>query len=375
MVAFNAPIDIANRIFQRLGANRTTNLATDPSKQVAEFNAGYAAWRRSELRRNVWRFSIRRAALRAVGTALPAWDSTVTYVLNSLVSYSGLNYISIHATPNLNQNPATANTYWSVFTGNTSQKVTFPTWLIGTTYAAGAIVAGSDGSFYLSLVSGNVGNDPTLDTGSANWTLYFGGYVASAYAPGTSYLVGEIVFDTAQIAYYTTQNQNTNAPSTGIGWTTLTGATLAPIVIPWPAGIGPATDLQTRNIFVLPYGFLREAPQSPRQGDYSVLGYPSNPTRPDWEMEGAYMTSGDVGPILFRFAADITQVSLFDDLFGEGLSCRGALELSETITQSEQKKKDNASFYDKFMDEARKVNGIEKGATNMALDDYIATRA
>ncbi len=382
MPAFRSPLDIANRSFQRVGARRSTNLATDLSKQVAEFNAMYPMLRRAEMRRNVWRFSIRRTVLRAVGTALPAWDATITYVLNSLVSYSGLNYISIHATPNLNQNPITATTYWQVFSGNTSQKVTFPAWAIGTTYGSGAIVSGSDGLLYLSMVGTNLANDPTTDDAS-HWTLYFGPYVASALDPSANYMVGELVFDVFQNVYYSLSNNNPlilvivgGVPlPPGPSWALLTGTTLAPVVIPWPASTGPATDLQTRNVFVLPYGFLREAPQSPRQGDYSVLGYPSNPTRPDWEMEGQYMTSGDVGPIVFRFAADVTQVGLFDDLFGEGLSCRIALELTEGITQSEQKKKDNASEYDKFMGEARIVGGIEKGAANMPLDDYIACRA
>lgn len=373
MTAFTSAVSIINRGIQRLGGNRIAAL-TDTSKEAVEAVACYDNLRRAELRRNVWRFSIRRVILRAVGTALPTWDAAVTYVLGSLVTYNSVNYISIHATPNLNQNPVTATTYWSVFTGNTSQKVTFPAWAVGTTYPGGMIVTGTDNLLYLSMVAGNLAHDPTTDIGTY-WTLYFGPYVASAYDSTTTYRVGEIVFSTAQIAYYSTQNGNANAPSTGTGWATLTSATLAPLVIPWPAGTGPVTDTTSNNVFVLPYGFLREAPRDPRAGDYSPLGYPSNLMRTDWVMEGGYLTSADASPIMFRFAADITQVSLMDDLFCEGLACRIAYELCETLTNSNTKQSATGAAYNEFMGTARIVNGIEVGSTQPPLDDYLACRA
>ena len=45
-----------------------------------------------------------------------------------------------------------------------------PAWAIGTTYAKDAIVLGSDNNIYTSVTGGNVGNDPTTDTG-ANWQI------------------------------------------------------------------------------------------------------------------------------------------------------------------------------------------------------------
>jgi hypothetical protein len=41
-----------------------------------------------------------------------AWSSSTTYVVNDMVTYTGSSYISILA--GTNQNPATANTYWTV---------------------------------------------------------------------------------------------------------------------------------------------------------------------------------------------------------------------------------------------------------------------
>lgn len=374
MTAFTSAVDIVNRGLQRLGSSRITSLTAGTSKSAQEANACYDKLRETELRRNIWRFSIRRVILRAVGTALPDWDSGVTYVLGSLVTYNDVNYISIHATPNLNQNPATAATYWAVFTGNTSQKVTFPAWGVGTTYPAGMIVTGTDGLLYLSMTASNLAHDPTTDTGTY-WQLYFGPIVASAYDDDTTYSVGEIVFSTAQVAYYSTQNGNDNAPSTGTGWATLTSATLAPLVIPWPAGTGPATDTASRSVFVLPYGYLREAPRDPRAGDYSSLGYPSNLLRTDWEMEGNYIVSNDASPIMFRFAANVSQVSQMDSMFCEGLACRVAYELCETLTNSNTKLQAIGGAYQKWMGEARTVNGIEVGSVNPPLDDYLACRA
>lgn len=372
MTAFSAPVDIANRALQKCGATRITSLS-GVSKEAKEVNACYNMLREAELERACWRFSIRRVVLRAVGTALPDWDAAVTYAVGSLVTYNNVNYISIHIT-NLNQNPVTATTYWTVFIGNTSQKVTFQDWAVGTAYAAGRIITASDNLLYLSLVAGNIGNDPTTDTG-ANWRQYVGSIVASAYDSGTTYYVGEVVFSTAQVAYYSTQNGNANAPSTGIGWATLTGVTLAPIVIEWPAGTGPSTDLQSRNIFVLPYGYLRPAPQNPHAGDTSILGYPSNAVRTDWLLEGNYLISSDPSPIVFRFGANIAQVSLMTNQYCEGLATRIGYEVCEILTQSNVKLQQLGGQYKAWMGDARTLNGIETGPTQPPLDDYIACRA
>jgi len=49
------------------------------------------------------------------------------------------------------------------------KNVAEPEWLVGTTYAANAIVART-GSTYKSIAGGNVGNDPATDAG-VHWTL------------------------------------------------------------------------------------------------------------------------------------------------------------------------------------------------------------
>ena len=85
----------------------------------------------------------------ATGTA---WISTSTYYKNQIVTFSSVAYMSL-IDLNVNNEPDLAPALWAV----------------GTTYAAGAHVGGSDGVIYQSIGSGNVGNDPTLD-GGVHWT-------------------------------------------------------------------------------------------------------------------------------------------------------------------------------------------------------------
>jgi hypothetical protein len=63
-----------------------------------------------------------------------------------------------------------------------------------------------------------------------------------------------------------------------------------------------------------------------------------------------------------------------DDMFCEGLGARIGLAVCEPLTQSTAKTNTIAQEYQKFMSEARAVNGIETGAVEPPLDDYIACR-
>ena len=63
-----------------------------------------------------------------------------------------------------------------------------------------------------------------------------------------------------------------------------------------------------------------------------------------------------------------------DPMFCEGLGARIALEIAEDLTQSDAKLQAIGAMYKEFMTEARVVNGIETGATEPPLDDWIACR-
>lgn len=312
---------VANRGLQRVGAARIADgaLFTEDSKNAQECAACYDILRRAELRRNIWRFSVRRAPLRPVDTTtknfLPsAWSAVTSYAVADIVLYSG-------------------------------------TW-------------------YSSLIAANINNTPADD--STSWTVYFGPQTATPWDATVSYFAGEIVWITAT-AYLSLKSTNTDLTSVAASWLPLTG-TIATFFITYPAGVGPSSSNTTRNLFILPRGFLREAPQNPK-GAGSFLGFPSNLPLTDWTFENNFFVSMDAGVIVFRFAADVTNAAEFDPLFVEGLGARVGEEVCEILTQSSEKKQGCVADYKKVMGNARIVNGIETGPTETPLDDYISTRA
>lgn len=318
MSDFRTDVDIINRALQRCGATRIT-ARSDTSKNAAETDFVYDKLREAELRRNVWRFSIRKSVLRAVDD----------------------------------------DTMW----------ITYPAWAIGTTYGVNAVVS-YNGETWYSTQASNLGNTPSLQ--STYWVLYFGSRVAQLHDATLAYFAGEVVY-ISTTAYLSLQNDNDDTPPSA-KWRTLTGATLTALDLIYPLGSGPVSQSGTRNVFVLPAGFLREAPQDPKAGSTSYLGAPSGLRYDDWEFEGIYIVSRESQPIIFRFAANVSDVSLMDPMFCEGLACRIALEVCEALTQSGEKLQSIGAAYNRFMSEARVVNGIETGPTEPPEDDFIACR-
>ena len=78
--------------------------------------------------------------------------------------------------------------------------------------------------------------------------------------------------------------------------------------------------------------------------------------------------------IIHRFVADVHDVRRMDAMFCEGLACRIAMGVCETLTQSVSKLGAISTLYKQFMTEARIVNGIETGSEEPPEDDYIACR-
>jgi hypothetical protein len=64
---YQTSVDIANRALQHVGGKRIVTLADD-SVNASAVSFCYDKLREAELRRNVWVFSIRKAALRPVDT-------------------------------------------------------------------------------------------------------------------------------------------------------------------------------------------------------------------------------------------------------------------------------------------------------------------
>jgi hypothetical protein len=90
---FQTPVDIGNRALQHCGAiliDPTLGF-TENSRNSGAISFPYGKVKRAELRRNVWQFATRRAALRPIDTntmllAPTMWESGTTYFEGSIVS-------------------------------------------------------------------------------------------------------------------------------------------------------------------------------------------------------------------------------------------------------------------------------------------------
>jgi hypothetical protein len=222
---------------------------------------------------------------------------------------------------------------------------------IATTYAAGAKVGGSDGVIYQSIGSGNVGHDPTIDAG-VHWTN------TGVLNPWTTVFVGGTGSDKWLL----------------IGGSAFPGGVaIATLNIVYPQGSGPSTQSNSRNVFRLPAGYLRLAPQNPKPG-IAALGGPLGIGYDDWVIENDFLITADSGPLTFRFVANITDVSRMHTMFCEGLAARVGFEVCERLTQSAAKVGTIAKVYNQWITEAGQVDAIEDGYEDPPDDDYLSVR-
>lgn len=371
--------DIANRALQRLGATRiaANALWTEDSQNASEMRAVYDIVRRTELRRNVWKYSIREQILRpidsdTVNIVFPLWDSRLAYAGGDIVRTgdvgtdgSGL-WIAGSANTNINPDSRDLST-WHNYFGVTCADVYDAT----VSYSTGELVFDTteDGNprWYFSKLNDNLGNALSDTTwwrrlSPVHWTI------------GASYTAGFQVYYNG-VSYVALQANTGQQPDISpTYWGTFTDFGSSVVEVLYPVGAGPASQTQTRNFYRVPANFMRMAPQAPRQGSYQILGFPSNLFYNDWQFEGRGFTTVDSGPIPFRFTADIQSPSSMDPMFVDGFACRLAVETCERITQSVSKVQELTALYNKFMSEARMVNGIETGPTEPPLDSYITVR-
>ena len=141
----------------------------------------------------------------------------------------------------------------------------------------------------------------------------------------------------------------------------------------YPFGTGPSTVNASHNVFLLPFNYLRKAPQDPKAGSQSYLGAPSGLTYDDWLYEDNFIISDDP-TILLRFGADVSDVSKFDPAFSEMLAARIALAVVVPLTQSDSRTARIEGQYNKWAGECRLTNGVEQGAEEPPVDDWIACR-
>lgn len=297
-------------------------------------------------------------------TPVAEWLQGTGYSIGNVVMFNATEYVSLINNNTGNFPNAPASTSWAALTGGTlymsliNLNLNNPpgnspaAWSASTTYAANAQVMGTDGFTYTSIGSGNLNHNPVADAG-VHWTN------TGVLTPWTT--------------VFTQGGGNSQWMQVG-GSASPAGVGLSMLPVTYPIGTGPVSQPSTANLYRLPGNYLRVAPQDPKAGGTSVLGAPSELFYKDWKFENQFLVSREVAPIFFRFIADTTDVTAFDDMFCEGLAARIAEEVMETLTQSTAKLQMVRTIYEKLMTEARLVSGIETGAEEPAMDDFLAVR-
>ena len=151
-------------------------------------------------------------------TPASAWSETVSYEAGEAVQHNGVRYESTESSNTGNQ-PTDAATFIRDESG--TNWVSFDdisAWDTATTYGDGAIVL-HNGSVYRSLVSGNVGYDPSAQTdGSVYYQQSDGTVVLSsdiaAWAEQTAYAVGDLVVHN-NVVYTAAAASVSTAPADG----------------------------------------------------------------------------------------------------------------------------------------------------------------
>ena len=320
-----------------------------------------------------------------------AWNSGTTYWMGELV------YMAVPAPGGISGQDANSQaglTGLVVFSSRYANNADTPnapfTYVATQSYNQDDVVSDGSGNMWRSLIPANLGN--ALSAAPAVWNS------GTAYSTGNTVTGGDGYVYKAVQGNTNVEPVNDAANNTETNWTPATVApfinawtqipgnwqadyqwavqngTLTSMISLWPVGTGPITDTSTRNAYYLPSGYLREAPQDPKAGITTYLGSPTGLTYSDWLFEGDYITTYMSQLIIFRFCADITQVSKFDPMFCEGFALGLAIDACEEITQSADKMNRLMGLYNKRMSEARIVNGIEASADAPPEDDYVTTR-
>lgn len=249
----------------------------------------------------------------------------------------------------------------------------------GTTYAAGNIVYDPQGVVWISNVGTNLAHTPG-DAPAAGypawWSQYFGSMYADLWDNTIVYDAGEVVYKSGPVFYINTANAVAAAtdPASGAPWVAIGTVTASQaFTLLQPFGTGKTVTGRARNLFVLPNGFMRLLSQDPKVESTSTLNTSANLQYNDLQFEGNYIVTSLSGPLLIRFVADVSNVLDMDPLFCELLAARIAYETCETITQSNIKLQAVGAAYQKFAKDARLVNWLETGSTEPQEEEYELT--
>lgn len=152
------------------------------------------------------------------------WSSTTTYAKNDAVAYGGNQYISLQAS-NLNQNPATATTFWALLLSNGSVTSIVPS----ATVTCTPLISGKcTGDITLtSAAGGSTPGGPSLA-----WQFNNGGSLGGTSAVATDSTAQAILLTATNPAIFDFPNITTGPASTVLGiHATYTGANSNPSMV------------------------------------------------------------------------------------------------------------------------------------------------
>ena len=316
MAVYTVPLDVANRALQIIGVPRIANFTATKAGLETAFSMDKI--RQAELRRSVWTFATRRTMLRPV--------------------------IS------------------------TTQNITFLAYNAATTYAAGDVVADTNGYLWLSVRGTNLAQTPGAGGVNPYWVSYFGPLVAQAWVTATPYFPGDVVV-VSSVIYICVLAHSSQTPPNATYWHVVAGATGAVGVQLSPLGVNPPTGASTRNLYRLPANYIRMAPQDPKAPATTRPGTLAGMQYNDWEIENGYLFTADSSPIVFRFVADQTDVTLMDALFCEAWAADLGAKTAMPLTQSPEKLNLAVGEYTRTLAMAKAMNAIEEGSTDPELPE------
>jgi hypothetical protein len=318
-MAFENPIDVANRALQIIGVPRISNFTASKAGLETAFSLNLV--RQAELRRSVWTFATRRAVLRPVVS--------------------------------------------------TSVALSFAAYASGTTYAAGDIVADSTGYLWISIVSSNAGNTPGATSSGAFWMPYFGPTIGQAWDATVAYFPGDMVKVSSTIYIAVATSTNHTPPNTTY-WHAVAGASGAATVQLSPLGVNGPAGATTRIIYKLPANYIRMAPQDPKAAAVTRPGLTAGMHYNDWEIEAGYLFTAQASPIILRFVADVIDMTLMDGVFCEAWAGQLAKAVCVPLTQSIGKMQLADAHYNSSLAMAKAMNAVEGGSSEPEAPEGVA---
>lgn len=96
--------------------------------------------------------------------------------------------------------------------------------------------------------------------------------------------------------------------------------------------------------------------------------------RTPWSVEQARILTDMAAPLKLRYVARITNTGLWDPLFNEVVACKLAMEVTETLTQSEGKRGQARDEFKFALSEAKRQDAIESPPDELPWGSWLDSR-